>query len=88
MRSFVFFNGLFYKVLFFALLLSVAAKAVINLRIDPIDPKVTLVTVAIEMALDSGLPPKYEKEIYEAKCRRVYEHVYDAYSGEGISIYP
>ncbi len=42
MRSFVFFNGLFYKVLFFALLLSVAAKAVINLRIDPINPKVTL----------------------------------------------
>ena len=42
MRSFVFFNGLFYKVLFFALLLSVAAKAVINLRIDPINPKVAL----------------------------------------------
>lgn len=45
------------------------------------------VTVAIEMALDSGLPPKYEKAIYEFKCRIVYEHVYDAYSGEGISIY-
>ena len=45
------------------------------------------ITVAIEMALDSGLPPKYEKAIYEFKCRIVYEHVYDAYSGEGISIY-
>ncbi len=42
MRSFIFFNGLFYKVLFFSLLLSVAAKTVVNYRIDPINPKITL----------------------------------------------
>ena len=42
MRSFVFFNGWFYKALFFALLLSVAAKTIVNLRIDPIDPNVSL----------------------------------------------
>ena len=42
MRSFIFFNGLFYKVLFFSLLLSVAAKTVVNYRIDPINPNITL----------------------------------------------
>ena len=42
MRSFVFFNGLFYKVLFFSLLLSVAAKTVINYLIDPITPATRL----------------------------------------------
>ncbi len=42
MRSFVFFNGLFYKVLFFSLFISVAAKSIINFRIDPINPNVSL----------------------------------------------
>ena len=42
MRSFLFFNPLFYKVLFFGLFVSVAAKALVNSRIDPIDPNVTL----------------------------------------------
>jgi hypothetical protein len=42
MRSFVFFNGLFYKVLFFALFISVAAKTIINFRIDPINSTVSL----------------------------------------------
>ena len=43
--------------------------------------------VTIETALDAGLPPKYEKEVYDAKCRRAYEHIYDAYSGDGSSVY-
>ena len=42
MRSFLFFNTLFYKVLFFGLFVSVAAKTIVNFRIDPINPNVTL----------------------------------------------
>ena len=42
MRSFVFFNPLFYKVIFFGLFVSVAAKTIVNFRIDPINPSVTL----------------------------------------------
>lgn len=45
------------------------------------------VRVTIETALDVGLPPKYEKEVFDSKCRSVYDHIYDAYSGEGNSIY-
>jgi len=45
------------------------------------------VRVTIETALDAGLPPKYEKEVYDTKCSEVYSHIYDAYSGEGKSIY-
>ena len=45
------------------------------------------VVVTIETALDVGLPSKYEKEVYDAKCRSVYDHIYDAYLGEGQSIY-
>ena len=36
MRSFVFFNGLFYKVLFYGLLLSVVTKTIINIAIEPL----------------------------------------------------
>jgi len=42
MRSFVFFSGLFYKTLFVSLLISAAAKTVVNFRIDPIGPNVSL----------------------------------------------
>ncbi|MBC7961526.1 MAG: type I restriction endonuclease subunit R, partial [Steroidobacteraceae bacterium] len=41
----------------------------------------------IEMALDEFLPRTYIKEIYEQKCERVYQHVYDAYAGQGRSVY-
>jgi type I restriction enzyme R subunit len=41
----------------------------------------------IEMALDEFLPKTYNKEIYEQKCERVYQHVYDAYVGQGLSVY-
>lgn len=36
-RSFVFFNGLFYKVLIVSLALSVISKSIINLAIEPVD---------------------------------------------------
>ncbi len=41
----------------------------------------------IEIMLDY-LPEAYGKEIYERKCEAVYQHVYDAYYGEGRSVYP
>jgi hypothetical protein len=39
MRSFIFFNGLFYKVIFYPLLLSVVAKPIINIAIKPLSQK-------------------------------------------------
>ncbi|GAO34958.1 type I deoxyribonuclease HsdR [Sulfuricella sp. T08] len=45
------------------------------------------VKIEIENALDEGLPRAYSKEIYEAKCAAVFEHVYQSYQGEGQSVY-
>jgi len=45
------------------------------------------VKIEIENALDEGLPRAYSKEIYEAKCSAVFEHVYQSYQGEGQSVY-
>ncbi len=55
MRSFVFFNGLFYKVLFSSLLLSVAVKAIINYRIDP--------KVLIQDGVDAGFIAVVEADV-------------------------
>ena len=44
------------------------------------------VKLGIEEMLDK-LPPVYTKELYRQKCDFVYQHVYDAYYGEGKSIY-
>jgi type I restriction enzyme R subunit len=41
----------------------------------------------IEMALDDFLPTPYTKEIFDSKCDRIYQHIYDAYSGQGRSLY-
>lgn len=43
--------------------------------------------IEIENALDAGLPRAYTKELYEAKCSAVFEHVYQSYQGEGQSVY-
>jgi type I restriction enzyme R subunit len=40
----------------------------------------------IEIELDK-LPPAYALEVYQQKCDLAYQHVYDAYFGEGCSIY-
>lgn len=48
---------------------------------------VTEVVVPIEIALDTGLPPKYEKEVYEAKRNALCQPDYDGYSGKGCSVY-
>lgn len=45
------------------------------------------VRLAIEDALDEGLPRAYSKDIYETKCTAVFEHVYESYQGEGRSVY-
>jgi type I restriction enzyme R subunit len=45
------------------------------------------VRLAIQDALDEGLPRIYSKEIYQAKCAVVFEHVYESYQGEGKSVY-
>jgi type I restriction enzyme R subunit len=45
------------------------------------------VKIEIENALDEGLPRAYSKDIYEAKCSAIFEHVYQSYQGEGQSVY-
>jgi type I restriction enzyme R subunit len=45
------------------------------------------VRLAIEDALDDGLPKAYSTELYEEKVAAVFEHVYESYFGEGKSIY-
>jgi len=45
------------------------------------------VRLAIEDALDDGLPRAYSNELYETKCAAVFEHVYESYQGEGKSVY-
>jgi type I restriction enzyme R subunit len=45
------------------------------------------VRLAIEDALDEGLPRAYSKDLYETKCTAVFEHVYESYQGEGKSVY-
>ena len=45
------------------------------------------VRLAIEDALDEGLPRAYSKDVYQTKCTAVFEHVYESYQGEGKSVY-
>ncbi len=45
------------------------------------------VKLAIEDALDRGLPPTYTPELFKQKCEAVYLHVYDSYYGAGRSLY-
>jgi type I restriction enzyme, R subunit len=44
------------------------------------------VEVTIEKKLDE-LPEAYSVEVYEQKCRAVYQHVYDSYYDQGRSLY-
>jgi type I restriction enzyme, R subunit len=45
------------------------------------------VRMAIEDALDDGLPRAYSKDLYQTKCTAVFEQVYESYQGEGKSVY-
>jgi len=44
------------------------------------------VQLAIEETLDD-LPEPYSKDIFETKCRRVFEHVFECYQDDGRSVY-
>ena len=43
--------------------------------------------MTIEKLLDQGLPRAYTPELFEQKTTAVFQHVYDAYYGEGRSVY-
>jgi hypothetical protein len=36
---------------------------------------------------DEGLPRAYTKPLYQAKCTALFEHVYEAYMGDGKSAF-
>ncbi len=42
--------------------------------------------IQIEDTLDD-LPRVYTKELYETKCATPFEHVYEAYQGDGGSVF-
>ena len=43
--------------------------------------------LAIEDALDVGLPEAYAPELYKQKCSAVFEHVYESYPERGVGVY-
>jgi type I restriction enzyme R subunit len=43
--------------------------------------------MAIEDALDTGLPRAYAPDLYRKKCSAVFEHVYESYSDRGLGVY-
>jgi type I restriction enzyme R subunit len=45
------------------------------------------VQLAIEDVLDEGLPRACTPELYQGKCKALFEHVYENYVGSGLSVY-
>jgi len=45
------------------------------------------VRLAIEDTLDEGLPRAYTKELFAKKTEVLFEHLYEAYQGDGASVY-
>jgi type I restriction enzyme R subunit len=45
------------------------------------------VLLTIEKLLDDSLPRAYTPEDYRQRCSTVYQHVYDAYLGQGQGVY-
>ena len=43
--------------------------------------------LTIEDTLDTGLPRAFSKELYQAKCSAVFEHVYESYPERNVGIY-
>jgi len=43
--------------------------------------------VEIEKALDAGLPEVYDRTLFARKSEMVYQHIFEAYSGDGMSVY-
>jgi len=44
------------------------------------------VRVTVETVLDE-LPRVFTKEVYDQKCERIYQHIFDSYQGLGMSVY-
>jgi type I restriction enzyme R subunit len=44
------------------------------------------VYVTVKTVLND-LPRIFTPEVYQQKCDGIYQHVYDSYPGEGVSIY-
>lgn len=42
---------------------------------------------AIKDALEAGLPGAYSAELYEEKCSRVFEHIYEGYPDRNVNVY-
>ncbi len=45
------------------------------------------VKVAIEKVLDNELPKAYTRDLYEQKCDKVFQHIYDSYADATHNIY-
>ena len=45
------------------------------------------VKVEIEKALDGGLPDVYDRTLFARKSEIVYQHIFEAYSGDGKTVY-
>lgn len=46
------------------------------------------VKLAIEDLLDHGLPRTYTPDLYHQKCSAVFEHFYESYGDQGVTLYP
>jgi type I restriction enzyme, R subunit len=42
---------------------------------------------AVQLTIADVLEQAYTDELYEAKVKAVYEHVYDVYAGRSVSVY-
>jgi len=45
------------------------------------------VLLTIQTILDEGLPESYTRVMFGEKCNCVYQHIYDSYFGQKMSIY-
>ena len=45
------------------------------------------VRIAIEDTLDEGLPRAYTKKLFVKKTEVLFEHLYEAYKGDEVSVY-
>jgi len=45
------------------------------------------VQLTIQQILDKGLPSIYTPAVFQNKCERIYEHIYENYFGDGKSVY-
>ena len=43
--------------------------------------------LALEGAVDAGLPGAYTPELYQLKCAAVFEHVYESYHERNAGVY-